>query len=91
MKRADKSHWGLFVVLILLGNIVPLMLFLKFPTVVAVVGTVLISIGLFFAARRLLCGRRWWVAPLLGSPLVVGPFLLGTAFALMIAGVLPAP
>jgi hypothetical protein len=91
VKRADKNHWGPVVVLIVLGNIAPFVLFLKSSTPVAVVGTLLISIGLFFAAHSLLCSRRWWVAPLVGSPLVVGPFLLGTAFVLVIAGVLPVP
>ena len=91
MKRADKNHWGVVVLLLFLGNVVPLALWLRTDPTIAWGGTILVAIALFFAARRLTCSRRWWVAPLVGSPLVVGPFLLGLAFVLAIMGVIPVP
>jgi hypothetical protein len=91
LERAEKNHWAAVAALVVLGNVVPPILWLRTDSAVAGASTLLIAVALFFVARRLTCSRRWWVFPLAGSPLVVGPLLLGVGFVLAIMGIVPVP
>ena len=91
MNRAEKNHWAVLALLVLVANVIPPILFLKTDSGVSAGATILLAVALFFVAHRLTCTRRWWILPLLGSPLVVLPLLLGVGFILVIAGVIPVP
>jgi hypothetical protein len=66
-------------------------LLLRTGTNLAMGLAVLMAVVLFLLAYRLACTRRWWVLPLLSSPFIVIPFLLGMWFVLAIAGAAPVP
>jgi hypothetical protein len=91
MKRADKDHWVIAGLLVFLANCVPPVLFLKTATSIASTVTLVIAIALFFVVYLLTCSRRWWVLPLLGSPIIVWLFLIGLAFVLAVMGIIPVP
>lgn len=91
LSRADKDHWWTVVLVILLADLVPVYLVLKTDPAIAGVGTLLIAIALFFVARRLTVSRKWWVPPLLGSPFVLGPLVVGIGFILAVMGIIPVP
>ena len=89
--RAEKNHWWAAGVLVLVGNVLPPILWLRTDPAIMWPATIVIAIALFFVIRRLTITRKWWVLPLLGSPFVVGPLLIGVAFVLAIMGVIPVP
>jgi hypothetical protein len=91
VKRADRNHWGVLIAAVLAANIIPPILFLKTDTTVSVGITALFAVALFFLSRRFTSTRRWWVLPLLGSPFVVLPLLLGVLLIGMFAGIVPVP
>jgi membrane-bound metal-dependent hydrolase YbcI (DUF457 family) len=91
MKRAEKNHWGIVALLVFVGNVVPPILWFKTESAIAGGATLFIAVALFFAARRLTISKKWWVLPLLGSPLVLGPLMLGILLVLAIMGVVPVP
>jgi len=77
--------------LVVLGNMVPPILWLRTGSAVFWGGTIVIAVALFFAGRRLTRTRKWWVLPLAGSPFVVGPLLLGIGLVLAVMGIIPVP
>jgi hypothetical protein len=89
--RAEKDHWVILAAIAVVANIVPPVLFLRTDTNLAVGVTVIIAVILFFAAWRLTSTRMWWVLPLLASPFVTIPFVLGLWFILAITGVVAVP
>jgi hypothetical protein len=91
VKRADSNHWAFLVLAVLAANVAVPILLLRTDTGLAVGAAVLFALALFVLARRLTCTRRWWVLPLVGSPLVVIPFLLGLLFVGAIMGIVPVP
>ena len=91
LSRADRDHWWIVAFVILLADLVPVYLFLKTDSTIAGTGTLLIAIALFFVARRLTISRKWWVPPLVGSPFVLGPLVVGIGFILAVVGILPVP
>ena len=91
MKRADKNHWAVLAAAVLVANAIPPVLFLRTDSIIASSCTLIIAVALFFAAYRLTCTPRWWILPVLGSPLLVLPFIVGVLFVLALAGVVPVP
>ena len=91
MKRAGTNHWVVLGVAVVIANCAPIVLLLRTATPLAVGVTFALAVALFLVAYLLTCSPRWWVLPLLGSPLIVLPLLVGIVFILAVLGIVPVP
>ena len=91
MKRADTNHWVVLGVAVVIANCGPIVMLLRTATPLAVGVTFALAAALFLLAYLLTYTPRWWVLPLLGSPLIVLPLLTGILFILAVLGIVPVP